>query len=161
MAEPAREKRPAGLEWTEQRVPPQTWAGRPKPAAISAWTCGPIFVLSELSLHMEAPDGNGTTPQWLVTISAKGQRPTPKQTRKALRAFGMTEAEEDNHAPGITRGFFLVVDPARRVACQCKTDETVVVEPDGYRWSKDLSGKPCQGCEVGRLAGMPCPEHGP
>jgi hypothetical protein len=160
MVTPTREKRPAGLEWTERDAPPESWTGRPRPPSISAWACGPIFVISELSLHMEAPDGDGTTPQWLVTISAKGARPSAKQTRKALRAFGMTEAEEDNHAPGIARGFFLVVDPARRVACQCKTTEAVVVESDGYRWSKDLTGSPCIGCELGREAGMPCPEHG-
>lgn len=152
------EKRPSKRGWVECQVPPQVLASAHY-LAVSAWRCGPILVFSSLSI-MEMPDGDGTGPQWLVTISADRKRPAQWQVDKVLKDFGMEGAEEDNHTPGRTRGFFLVCDPARRVACQCKSDEAVVVEPDGFTWSKDLSGKPCQGCIVADAFGFPCPEHG-
>lgn len=153
------EKRPTRRGWKRVPVPPQITAGRDNTHAISVWRCGPIAVISELA-NMEAPDGDGLTPQWLVSVTADGKRPAQWQVDKVLEDFGMAGAEEDNHFPGKARGFFLVVDPTRRVDCQCKTDETVVVEPDGYTWSRDDSGKPCVGCELAARAGMRCPQHG-
>lgn len=46
-----------------------------------------------------------------------------------------------------------------RVDCQCKTDETVVVEPDGYRWSHAVEG-PCNACKLAPITGRACPFHG-
>jgi hypothetical protein len=80
------------------------------------------------------------TPQWLVSVSGPhGQRPNNNQLAMVRRDFGMREAEEDNHEPGIARKLFLIVDLDLRrqhAVCACKTDETVHVEPDGYRWSQ-------------------------
>jgi hypothetical protein len=150
------EKRPKKRGWVERSVPPEVYRAATS-TAISGWTCGPIFVLSTLA-EMDMPDGDGTGPTWLVTISANRQRPAQWQVDKVLADFDMLEAEEDNHAPGRTRGFFLVVDPARRVPCPCK-DEELVTEPDGFTWARDTSGQPCIGCLTEAAFGMPCPEH--
>lgn len=147
-----REKRP-GPEWLEQ-----PWPTGPRPSG-SAWRCGPIVVLSEL-VEAEYPDGDGTGPQWVVSISDNGRRPKPKQVRKALRAFDMVGAEEDGHHPGVARHFWRPVDPAHRVACQCKVDERTVVDTDGYAWTTPVDGD-CRGCELERITGSPCPIHKP
>ena len=50
----------------------------------------------------------------------------------------MADAEEDNHHPGRIRNLFLPLHLPRGTVgvCDCKTDETVVTEPDGFQWSK-------------------------
>ena len=47
-----------------------------------------------------------------------------------------------------------------RVACECKEDEQVIAEPDGYKWTTPKDG-PCRGCELARmLPGLrTCPLH--
>lgn len=120
---------------------------------------GDITVISSL-VDAEYPDGNGTGPQWHVSLSFKGKRPKEHHVRRALRAFGMVGAEEDNHHPGVARHFWRPVDPTRRVDCQCKEDEDVIVEPDGYTWTNPNDGSPCRGCELQKL--LPhrrCPLH--
>lgn len=151
-----------------ERLPCPGW--RPMPVPLSAlgegqhsgWTDGRLRVISSL-IVAEMPDGDGTGPQWHVSITDRGERPNERQCRRALKAFGMWPAEEDNHHPGHARHFWRPVDPARRVDCECKVDEPVHVEPDGYRWSG--SRTECRGCELERLlakAGRPtpCPIHG-
>ena len=145
------EKRP-GVEWT--RVP---WPTSPAPATGSAWRCGTLLVLSELAVA-EYPDGDGSGPQWLVSVSASGKRPKPKQVRKALRAFGMVGAEIDTHHPGVAKHYWIPVDPTHRVDCQCKVDEETVRESDGYTWTTSADGE-CRGCELESLTGAPCPRH--
>ena len=124
----------------------------------SAWTYGKIRVLSSLST-MERPGTPEPGPTWLISITRRGQRPTPADVRKALRAFGMTGAEEDNHGSGNARSFFLVVDPAFRGICECKSAESVIVEGDGYTFSVDDDPANCGGCDMERLHGRPCPRH--
>ena len=147
-----REKQP-GPGWD-----PERWPG-PRPATASAWRCGPIFVLSEFAVA-ESPDGNGVGPQWLISISESGRRPKPKQVRKALRAFGMVGAEEDQHYPGVARHFWQPIDAAHRAQCQCKASERVVVEADGYTWTTPVDGE-CRGCELEQTTGAACPVHRP
>lgn len=106
----------------------------------AAWQNGSICVLSSLD-DMELPrQGGKTGPTWHVSISSfrpsGNVRPSDAEVRKALRAFRMVGAEEDNHSSGRARHFFMPVDPAARVACECKDDEEQVVEPDGYRYSR-------------------------
>jgi len=127
----------------------------------AVWARGRFVVVSEL-VQAELPDGSGTGPQWLVSVSYKRRRPDNKQVQRALRAFGMAAAEEDNHEPGIARKFWLPVDPAHRVDCECKTTEDVIVEPDGFKWSnpKPESGEACRGCAHELVFGRPCPLHG-
>lgn len=116
-------------------------------------------VISSL-IKAELPDRSGIGLQWLVSVSrAAGRRPAPVDLRRALRAFGMQDAEEDNHHPGNARHFFLVVDPAHRVTCECKVDEETVVEPDGYRWQNSREPGACRGCELTAITGRPCPIH--
>lgn len=146
-----RERTPNDRAWRPRH------AHSPEALAHSAWSLGPVTVLSSLQIA-DLPDGSGTGPQWHVSISAKGNRPKPKQLRRALRAFDMESAEEDNHHPGVARHFWMPVDPAHRVDCECKTTETVVTDPDGYQWTNPTDG-PCRGCSFERTSGKPCPIH--
>lgn len=131
---------------------------RPNELATSAWQRGRIRVISSL-VDAELPDGSGASgPQWHVSVSSGGRRPSPTEVKQALRAFSMKGAEEDNHHPGVARHFWLPVDPRARVECECKTSEVVVVEPDGYRWSNPREGE-CRGCEMSLLSGVPCRLH--
>jgi hypothetical protein len=82
--------------------------------------------------------------QWLVSISVtdgRGQRTrgTDAEIARALEHFGMRDAEEDNHTPGIARMFFRHCDaaPGEVSSCECKETEEVVQDPDGFAWSKD------------------------
>src|SRR4029077_12117474 len=143
--------------------PPPHWDRLPPDRRLryehEVWGYGPLRVISEV-MDMEAPDGSGDViPQWHISISRKGERCDDHDVGRVLRAFEMEGAEEDNHHPGVARHFFLTVDPARRVACECKADEAVVVDPDGYRWSNDP--KDCRGCEFQRISGRACPIHPP
>jgi hypothetical protein len=128
---------------------------------ISAWQNGTTCVISGLEVA-EYPDGKGVGPQWHVSVSRvgalKNHRPHPHDIRRAKRAFALKNAEEDNHHSGVARHFWIPVDPAHRVACECKTDESVVVEADGYSWSNSTDGT-CRGCEFADLVGRMCPVH--
>lgn len=130
MTSQLREREPSGVGWA--RLPAPQCTRRPGVVSISGWRYGRIFVLSSLNM-MEMPDGRGDVgAQWHISVTRLAARPGPAQVLKALRAFRMEQAEEDNHHPGLARNFMLVVDPARRVACQCKADEQLVREP-AYR----------------------------
>jgi hypothetical protein len=147
-----RERLPARGNWVQVH-------GADSPAiAISAWQCGPVCVITALE-DAEYPDGDGHGPQWHVSISRRGQRPSADDVTRALRAFGLVGAEEDNHHPGNARHFWLPVDPAHRVDCECKATEVTVVEPDGYTWTNPHDAAECRGCEFQRGSGKPCPIH--
>lgn len=120
---------------------------------------GPLRVITTLEMA-ELPDGAGVGPQWHVSVSRAGKRPRPADVERVLRVFDLLGAEEDNHHPGIARHFWMPVDPAHRVDCECKVDEVMVVEPDGYRWSNARAESGCRGCEYERLIGQPCRLHG-
>ena len=152
-----------------EKLPPREWQPIPTPFAIrsasigaSSWMLGRVAVISTL-VDADLPDGSGETgPQWHVSISASGKRAKPTEIRKALRAFGMVGAEEDNHHPGAARHFWMPVDPKRRVACECKATEVQVVDSEGYRWSNDAES--CRGCDLERVMAKigrvrPCPIH--
>lgn len=123
----------------------------------SAWLRGKVVVISTLDMA-QLPDGAGVGPQWHISVS-RGRlgRAKPEEVAKARRAFGMLDAEEDNHHPGVARHFWLPVDPAHRVACECKADETQVREADGYTWSQ--AADHCRGCELAARTGRPCSLH--
>lgn len=123
---------------------------------------GRLTVISALE-EIDYPDGSGDRgPCWHLSVSrAPGNaRPTDRELLLVIVAFGVPAAEEDNHHPGIARHLFCPVDPARRVDCECKVDERVIVEADGYRWTTPRDG-PCRGCEYARLSGRPCRQHPP
>lgn len=122
------------------------------------WESGPVRVVSSLD-NAQLPQREEAGPQWHVSISNVGKRPKAHHVRRALRARGMVGAEEDNHHPGAARHFWMPVDPAARVACECKDDEVTVVEADGYTWSNDPNN--CRGCDLARtLRHLPCSIHG-
>lgn len=150
-AAPLRERLP-GPGWAPARV------ALPPAESVSAWTDGRVLVISALELA-EAPDARGDSiPQWHISVSELGRRPSKSGLRRALKAFGMHSSEEDNHHPGFARHFWLPVDKTRRVTCQCKEDEDVIQESDGYNWTNPRDGE-CRGCELEALVGKPCPLH--
>lgn len=154
------ERRPRGNGWIRLYGSLAEQLGASE-IARSAWTYGRISVISALC-NAEMPDGNGVGLQWHISISRRGtRRPSSSDARKALRSFGIGGAEEDNHEPGNARHFWIPVDPARRVDCQCKVDEDVIVEPDGHRWTnpKPETGEGCRGCSTAGITGRACPIH--
>lgn len=114
------------------------------------WARGTLLVISALEMaHL--PDGSGTGLQWHVSISRSGRRPRQGDVDLMLEHFGMAEAEEDNHEPGIARKFWLPVDPEKRVDCECKESEDLVMDEDGVTWSNPAPGVgPCRGCALER-----------
>jgi hypothetical protein len=115
----------------------------------TAWRRGRLLILSSV----EMMDFRGALrPQWLVSVSARGRGPAsevqrhPERFRASdadvvavLRDFDMERAEEDNHQPGCARMFFLLCDarPDDPQQCECKETEEVVVESDGFTWSRE------------------------
>lgn len=101
----------------------------------------------------ELPVSKTPGPQWMVSVVNRSaqvpSRPTAAQVRLMQCAFDMFAAEEDNHHPGSARQFWLPVDPAERVDCECKSTEVVHREADGYAWTNPSadSGEACRGCE--------------
>lgn len=152
-----RERQPTGRRWGRLVAPA---AIERQALACSMWCRGSFTVISALELA-KYPDGPGVGPQWHISIS---QAWTPEGNGRArvvsgvLRSFGMSRAEEDNHHPGQARHFWLPVDPAHRVDCECKETEVTIVEPDGYRWTNPTDA-PCRGCEFEELLGAPCSIH--
>jgi hypothetical protein len=152
------EATPVGDGW--ERIP---WRGAPpvvNSSHYSAWQRGSCCVISSIELA-ELPSGKGDGWQWQISVSNRRERPDEKQVRRALIAFDMVGAEEDNHHPGIARHFFMPVDPSERRDCQCKTTEATIVEPDGYVWTnpKPETGEGCRGCEISVMTRRPCPIH--
>lgn len=164
-------------ELTERR-PPNHWSGRIAARGCqSVWWYGSMQVISTLAM-MKLPRGDGTGLTWLVSASVERaatreetkrlpngtfvrrvkDRPSDRDMSRVRRAFGMEEAEEDNHEPGVARKLFLVVDQAGRASCECKEGDTVVVEPNGQTWSSDPEC--CGGCQMEPLTGKPCTVHG-
>lgn len=133
--------------------------------SISAWQRRGVFLISSLELA-EAPDGRkDVIPQWHVSMSKPGLgRCSDVECQQALACFGLTGAEEDNHHPGVARHFWMPVDPKRRVDCECKSDETVHTDVDGYKWSQPVDA--CAGCDYEKMMApqglvAPCPIHKP
>lgn len=95
-----------------------------------------LFALSTCEWALAPAGQKEPIPQWHVSVSSRfaKRRATEDDMRLVRTAFGMQEAEEDNHEPGIARNLWLPVDPARRVSCECKVDEVTFTEPDGHRW---------------------------
>jgi hypothetical protein len=152
------ERRPRSHRWDQAPVLPAL-AEDPRMLKISGWRRGRLYVVSALELA-EAPDGSKETiPQWHLSVSRSGVRCNLDEVQATLRDFDMVTAEQDNHHPGVARHYWLPVDPARRVDCECKEGERLVVDPDGYPWSNDADPAKCRGCEIQRLMGRLCLLH--
>lgn len=147
-----REMRPKGRDWAETTCPASI-----EGIARSAWRSGPLLAFSTL-VEADLPDGSGVGLQWHLSVSCAGARPTNQEVKRALRAFKLKGAEEDNHHPGVARHFWRPVDAKHRVTCECKASEETIREADGYTWTNPRDGA-CRGCEFERLLGKPCPLH--
>ncbi len=145
---------PSGGDWRRVATPRGLILGT------TAWASGEVRVLSSLG-DLELPGGDGRVgPTWHVSITRRGKRPRDTDVRRALRAFGLVGAEEDNHSPGNARHFFQPVDPAFRGVCECKATEVQMSDPDGYRWSQATDPASCSTCQLHALLGRrPCPLH--
>lgn len=160
-------KRPPAWRWRIHETDFMGPNGEALSSILDGVVCvrGRMVVISALELA-ELPDGSGDAgPQWHISASfgvGAKRRLTDDEVKRVLHDFGMTGAEEDNHEPGRARHFWLPVDPARRVDCQCKTTEEVHVEPDGHRWSnpRDATPADCNACRLQRAGlGIVCPIH--
>lgn len=150
------EKWPSRRGWEKIPTPPTV---RQASVVASMWQSGRISVVSALSMA-DAPNGSGKViPQWHVSVSRFGKRPTDRDVERARDAFGFRGWEEDNHHPGGARHFWQPVDPGERVDCECKATEETITDPDGYRWTNPTNGEPCRGCELQGLTGKACPLH--
>jgi hypothetical protein len=145
---PIKAKRPTGSKW--QLLSPFQNGG--------AWERRGVRVLSTID-QAKLPRTDLIGPQWHVSISNGGKfRPMQAEVDRALQDFNMVGAEEDNHHPGVARHFWMPIDPAFRVDCECKEDEVLVTERDGYKWTNDP--KACRGCELARkVPARTCPIH--
>lgn len=151
-------KEPAGREWRRiGRTALGRFAGFTHWGDV--WESGPIRVISSLDIA-KLPKSGGLGAQWHISVTADGdKRPKPHHVRRALRAFGVVDAEEDNHHPGKARHFWLPLTVSERVDCECKTDEVTVTEADGYAWQNAKAPEECRGCEWQRISGEPCQAH--
>lgn len=151
----------AGSGFVEQPARAAKIAAHIRALSYSVWYRSGVMVVSALEMA-DAPDGRGDMiPQWHISIAGNRRRSTDVEVRQTLVCFGMMDAEEDNHHPGVARHFWLTVDPARRVDCECKTTEETIVEMDGYRWQNSKNPSDCHGCEISRETGgaVPCTIH--
>ena len=108
---------------------------------VEAWllSTGGIRVLSAV----EWAEFHGRPEEtWHLSIAGAGMRATDLQVALALRDFDMRGAEEDNHQPGVARNFWRLtrLAPGDLQVCDCKSDETTVVEHDGFTWQRPREG---------------------
>lgn len=99
-----------------------------------------IQVLSALEVARD-PDDIDKGPEYHVSVSdCSGPRPqrlNRSDTRFVLKAFGMEDADEDNHVPfGVVRNFWMPVNEnLQGYVCPCKDEEPAIVEDKGdYVW---------------------------
>lgn len=155
-------------------IPRRGWSRRfPRNAALlpggSLWaTHDGLRAISSLE-DAKYPSGVGAGPQWHISVAYIGERRRATNTEllRAVDGFGMDVFDEDNHAPGEARHLWMPVDPAERTACECKTSERTMVEPDGYAWTTPVDeAEGCRGCDHERMTTnlgwpSPCPIHKP
>jgi hypothetical protein len=120
--------------WHQREVPPAL-RGRPDCIRVSVWSRGNLIVISDLVMA-KLPQREDVGAQWHVSLAIAGheRRATDDELARVRIAFGMVDAEEDNHEPGRARHLWMPVLPEHRVPCECAEDETTIVEDDGHRW---------------------------
>jgi hypothetical protein len=130
---------------------------------MSAWRSNDGVLTVTSGCHVtELPGGAGRVgPSWLVAVStAAGRRATADEVRHVVATFAMPAWDEDNHHPGVARHLWCPHDEAARLACECKVNERLITESDGYQWTTDDT-KGCRGCQYQALTGRLCPVHHP
>lgn len=134
QASAPRAREPKGPGWVLQSVLP----------AGDRWVHVSTGLQALSSLDNVGLEGGGVEPTWHVSVSLNGRRPTKEQAKLAVDAFDMGAAEEDNHMSGVARQYWLIVEPTRRTDCECKSDETTIVEGD-YAYSVPKAEAPAEG----------------
>lgn len=142
-----------GSHWRELGYDPRSHA--------VVYQRGKLRVLSSITI-MELPQQpEGTVgPTFHVSVSMAGAPVPDRELMRVRRDFGMLDAEEDNHHPGVARHLMMPKDPRYRVTCECKVDEEVIVTA-GIAWTnpRDATPENCRGCEAVHIHGRPCPIH--
>src|SRR3954447_5704965 len=74
-----------------------------------------------------------------ASVIASDRRPTNDELDLVRKAFDMEDAEGDNHSPGRIRNLFRPVHLPRGMVgiCDCKENEEVVTEADGFQWQRE------------------------
>lgn len=126
-------KTPRGKDWIDGGpIPPQFTLGYP-----GRYWLYPEPRLTVMSSVEVANDENDIDkgPEYHVSVSKNGGRCSKNEAQFVLRAFGMEDADEDNHVPnGVVRNFWKpVAEKFIGHVCPCKDTETPVVEDD-YEW---------------------------
>jgi hypothetical protein len=104
--------------------------------AANRWINGGLIAVSGYETA-EFGKAKMLVPQFHVSVSEFGRRPTDDAVRSVLADFGMEGAEEDNHVPGVARHFWLVEGVAKSPECDCKETQERITEPDGFVWQKE------------------------
>ena len=124
---PKRPLRPAG--WERVRHSNLVDTGFP----IEAWRHKDgILVMSAVEVPTEQ-DGTTNGPEYHLSISmTSGQRIDSKGAKWVRRQFGLEDAKEDNHFPGVSRSFWRpVADHLSGIECKCVETEPKIVEDQG------------------------------
>lgn len=104
-----------------------------------AWSAGKLGVLSGFG-DMEYR--GVVVPHFHISVSVPSEkrRPSDDEMAQVRSDFDMEDAEEDNHSPGVARHLFRPVHlPKGTVGiCDCKENEEIVTESDGYQWSRKV-----------------------
>lgn len=154
------ERKPKSNRWRSPK------ALRSRPMVLDAlmakatwWQRERLTVLSALQWVQPTDPAQSARWEWHLSVTRRGERATDADVALVRLAFGIEDAEEDNHMPGKTRNLILPVLPEHRKPCECKTIERVITEPDGFQWTNPINGA-CRGCEHAALFGSVCPLHG-
>lgn len=133
------------------------------PAGVFVWESADGLRVISSRVEAELPGSGGLAgPTWHVSVArlSQSERASDADLLRVVEAFGLPAWDEDNHHPGVARHLFCPIEERWRNECECKTDELVVVEPDGYRWTTPVEGG-CRGCSFALMSGRPCPIHSP
>jgi len=76
-----------------------------------------------------------------ASVINSDRRPTNDEMDLVRKSFDLDDAEEDNHSPGRIRNLFRPVHLPKGTTsmCDCKENEEVIVESDGFQWQRKKS----------------------
>lgn len=129
-----RPKRPTGSGWAEMGQAP-AFVTNGFEGYYWAHTSG-LLVISAVEVAHD-PGDIDKGPEYHISISKHGGRCDSNEARFVLEAFGMLDADEDNHVPfGKVRNFWRpVAEPLIGHECACKDEEPAIKEDKGdYIW---------------------------
>jgi hypothetical protein len=124
-------------------------------ARATGWVNGKTRVLSALD---DTPVGK----QWVVSVTGMvgGGAPLPREVKRALVAFGMTEAAEVKGHGTVARRFQLVCDPKMRDILP-RGAAVLTATPVAGTLPESRSDLDCVLCRRESHGGLPCRVHRP